>query len=111
MWGLFGGEVELDETPAAALVREIREELSVEVSRCRFLWSVQELGSDPERPRTFWFFEVPFAEFWGTERLTEGKAARCFSFEDLTDVAVPVVARRALTWHRFGRGDSTAVPS
>ena len=48
-WEFAGGKVEDEETPEAAMVRELREELDIEVA--------------PENLENFWFLSHPYPEF------------------------------------------------
>ena len=38
MWSLFGGEIEKNEDPQEAMLREIEEELCIKVKDIHFLW-------------------------------------------------------------------------
>lgn len=77
MWDLPGGGVEADETPEACIVREMREEIGLELAGFQLL----EQREFPDRTEfTFWK-----RENLDTERLvlTEGQALRWFTREEL----------------------------
>lgn len=104
VWGLFGGRVEPSETPAAALLREVGEELSASPDGCRFLWRVDEPSSRQRAARRYWFFEADFSRYWGTHRLMEGAGAACFTFDALAVIEMPPIIRDALTrYHLLSR--------
>lgn len=104
VWGLFGGRVEHGEQPVDAMAREIREELTVDIPAFTFLWSTTGVGPQSRRPRTYLFYEADFTAWWGKERLTEGRAARCFPYDHLAAVPMPDVLRETLARHQLQRG-------
>ena len=100
VWGLFGGRVEPGESPPEAVLREVKEELSVVPPACRFLWTVSETARDGRNARRYWFFEADFSHCWGEHRLTEGADARCFAYHETSRLEMPDIIRRALARHR-----------
>ena len=89
LWGVFGGSCEGSETPEAAIVREIREELSIGVSAVKLFlrWTINcpELGED-QRDR--YFFSVLFdPSMVEAIRLGEGQEFRFFAVNDLPRVS------------------------
>ncbi|MHB8898737.1 MAG: NUDIX hydrolase, partial [Thermoguttaceae bacterium] len=77
MWDLPGGHVEPDETPEQCIVREIREEMGLDIPLPR-LFRVTDF---PDRiEHTFWFrMNLNLDEI----RLTEGQRLRWFSESDV----------------------------
>jgi 8-oxo-dGTP diphosphatase len=71
-WDFFGGHVEAEETPDAALVRELREELGVELQRWEFFRRYECLKGDAYPNRKFIYrgeIDLPAADL----RLYEGQ--------------------------------------
>jgi 8-oxo-dGTP pyrophosphatase MutT (NUDIX family) len=92
-WGCFGGAVEPDETPVAALVRELAEELAVAVEPStvqRFTEFTFDFGfaGDRIRVRTFFAVTLPQADLKG---LVLGEGADFAAFEAETLLAMPRV--------------------
>lgn len=79
-WGLFGGAVDDDETPLAAMHRELEEELGLRQREISYFSQVIFDLGDPEAGfRRRYFYEVPIAaeEIAGLS-LNEGQAMRLF---------------------------------
>ena len=77
MWDIPGGRVEADETPAACIVREMKEEIGIELAGFRLF----EQKEFPDRSEfTFWKREN--FEIDGL-LLTEGQALRWFTREEV----------------------------
>ncbi len=82
-WGLFGGAVDLGEEPLAALKRELREELELEIDRAelftRFDFDLGAAGLD-RYFRSYYVVGIAPAQLAGL-RLHEGAAMRVFGGE------------------------------
>jgi 8-oxo-dGTP pyrophosphatase MutT (NUDIX family) len=107
-WGCFGGAVEPDETPIAALVRELAEELAVTVDPAtaqRFTEFTFDFGfaGDRIRVRTFYAVTLPQADLSG---LVLGEGADFAAFEPERLLAMPrVVPYDAFAlWMHHARG-------
>ena len=80
-WGIFGGQIEGDETPEETVVREAKEELGIELKDLKFFrkFEFHEEGSTFEA----FIFVAPL--LYSVEQLrkqqTEGKDLGLFSFE------------------------------
>lgn len=90
-WGLFGGSVDAGETPSAAVRREIREELAMDVDDWQELWRVR--YHDP-----FWDATVLHVVFatdvtarWDAHVLREGQATGLFAVDGLPRPMDPFV--------------------
>ena len=85
-WGLFGGVIEAGEEPAAALVRELREELDLTVDRVGVPFSqlVFDLGFAGRGMDRKIFYEIPVTEAAVTRmRLGEGQRMALFTLDEL----------------------------
>jgi 8-oxo-dGTP pyrophosphatase MutT (NUDIX family) len=90
-WGCFGGAVDPGEAPAAALVRELREELRVAVAPTqvsRFTEFTFDFGfaGDGVRLRTYYAVTLPQS---GLEGLVLGEGADLQAFEAQRLLAMP----------------------
>ncbi len=99
VWALFGGRIEPGETPRAALVREIQEELDICLPDCRFLGRLEYDHEGTAAGCPYWVFEADITPFWGRHRLTEGQDAACFLFEEIQGLTIPPMVRRLLERH------------
>jgi 8-oxo-dGTP diphosphatase len=82
MWDLPGGKIEDDETPEACIVREMREEIDIDLAGFQLF----ERYEFPDRTEfTFWK-----RENLDVERLvlTEGQALRWFSRKEIEDTTL-----------------------
>jgi 8-oxo-dGTP diphosphatase len=99
VWALFGGRIEHDETPRAALAREVEEELGIHLRDCRLVGKFERDSHRAVARYPYWVFEADITEFWGRHRLGEGQAVSSFLFEELQDLAIPVFIRGLLARH------------
>lgn len=77
MWDLPGGHVEDGETPAECIVREMREELGVDIEGS-VLFRIYEFDD-----RTDHVFFAPFSRDTGDLKLTEGQAMGWFTKSEI----------------------------
>lgn len=85
-WGLFGGVVENDEEPAAALARELREELDVELEQVAepFTQLIFDLGFAGRGIDRKIFYAVPIDDTAVARmRLGEGQRLKLFELTEL----------------------------
>jgi 8-oxo-dGTP pyrophosphatase MutT (NUDIX family) len=85
-WGLFGGVIETGEEPAAALIRELREELDLTVERIGgpFTQLIFDLGFAGRGMDRKIFYEIPITEDAVAQmRLGEGQRMALFDLEEL----------------------------
>jgi 8-oxo-dGTP pyrophosphatase MutT (NUDIX family) len=112
-WGCFGGAMENGETHKEALVRELHEELAIELqcaalryfTRFRFDLSFAGLA-----PISRYYYELEFATSQlATLRLQEGAAFRLFSPGQILATAVPLTPYDAFAlWFHINRQRLTA---
>jgi 8-oxo-dGTP diphosphatase len=98
-WGLFGGVIEPGEEPAAALVRELREELALEVDSVGdpFSQLVFDLGFAGYGIDRKIFYEVPITESAVDRlRLGEGQRMALFGLDELMRES------RVIPWDLYG---------
>jgi len=100
-WSLFGGRMEPGERPAAAMRREIREELSIPADEWHPLGPIDHFAKLEKQQARLWLFWGRVDKSWPARELKEGRAVRAFSFARLAALDMPVVMRRAL--ERFHR--------
>jgi 8-oxo-dGTP pyrophosphatase MutT (NUDIX family) len=107
-WGCFGGAVDAGETPIAALVRELAEELQIEVrpaDAIRFTEFTFDFAfaGDGIRRRTYYAVTLPQSDLGG---LVLGEGAELAAFDAETLLAMPrVVPYDAFAlWMHHARG-------
>lgn len=109
-WGLFGGVIEPGEEPAAALVRELREELDLEIESIgdpfsQLVFDLRFAGGGIDRKI---FYELPITESVVRRmRLGEGQRMALFGLDDI------MREPRVVPWDLYGvtlhaRRDSVA---
>ncbi|MDB5170173.1 MAG: hydrolase [Candidatus Saccharibacteria bacterium] len=81
-WELPGGKVEADELPEATAIREIREELGVDVRLTKALGS--EVFEDNDRVFKFYWFQAVIAR--GTVRVMEEALFDDYDYIELEDL-------------------------
>lgn len=92
-WGLFGGRVETGETPLAAIVRELCEELRLRVDQRDLIYE----GPFAETPaKTVHLFSYAAGDRVDAARLTEGQGLGRFAQETLRNLAGDQIEGRPL---------------
>ena len=99
-WGLFGGAMEPGESPHQGIVRELYEELTLDVPDCRLLWATCEHCDWWGRRRELHVFHADLTSRWSHHELREGEGTALFVFDALPERMVP--AARAII-ERFQR--------
>lgn len=85
-WGLFGGGIEVGESCRAALVREVQEELGIDVSHADHLADIGVVS----------IFVADVTRQWDSRELREGKADGVFSYEEAQRLKINKITRAAL---------------
>ena len=84
-WDLIGGHVEAGETPEEALVREVKEELDIDLQEYTFYKKIECLTGDAYENIKYIYtgkINLPIEEI----TLLEGERAQYFSKEEITDL-------------------------
>jgi 8-oxo-dGTP diphosphatase len=84
-WEFPGGKVEANETAEQALLREIHEELDIEIATCEFFKSIQ--FDYPEKKVRLEFFKV--SKFKGTPKGMEGQLIEWVEINKLNNYQFP----------------------
>jgi len=105
VWGLFGGRIEPGESPEAAVVREVREELELRLIDVRLLWPRDMMNEFHRQRLRMWIFEADVTDSWAGHRLHEGQATGLFSHAELAGLPIHPFAKRVLdTYHAEQKG-------
>ena len=99
VWALFGGQVEPSETAERAVRREVEEELGLRLGRVEFLWEVDAFNEFHAAICRYSLFQADVTDHWGRHRLTEGRDAAVFAFEQLPRLAMPELIHQQLKRH------------
>ncbi len=89
-WGLFGGAIELGETPFQAVIREVLEEINITIdpnliTKLTYVPMGQKIHRAISR---FYFFSMIDAKEAKNIRLTEGEKYSFFDLDDLEDLRI-----------------------
>ena len=99
MWSLFGGTIEKEESPEDAVVREIKEELSITLTNYQFFCDFEYRDKATNRLIHFHIFESDISDQWGKCRLFEGQSFDHFKFSELKTIAIPNIIQKILKFH------------
>jgi 8-oxo-dGTP pyrophosphatase MutT (NUDIX family) len=99
-WALFGGSVDGNETPLAAIRREILEELALDVTEWHELWRVRYFVPLRDAEVLHHIFAADVTDIWTWHVLHEGQAAGLFPIEGLPHPMEPVVVALLERYHQ-----------
>lgn len=90
-WGLFGGSVEFKETPIQAIIREIKEELGINLKKGEFKLFTDIINEGEE----YFIFKSKFIWKFEDLELREGKDMGFFSKEEILKLnnIIPVLKK------------------
>jgi len=89
-WAVFGGAVDKGEGALEAAVREIKEELDLEVAE----EDLEEVGSFKDKASdNIYMFKYNKVVGWGDFRVNEGAGAAFFSVTELAEIEMPETTR------------------
>ncbi len=75
-WGLFGGHVEAGESPNAAMLREVEEELSIQLRADKLKLLLE--WTNPENDGQYFFYHYPLGAEMDQAELREGERYAAF---------------------------------
>ena len=99
MWSLFGGNIEKNEDPQEAMLREIEEELCIKVKGIHFLWDCIYFRDDGKQV-LHKIYEADITSLWGKHQLMEGQATGSFNYNQLETLRVPPFIQEVLARHQ-----------
>jgi 8-oxo-dGTP diphosphatase len=94
-WGFFGGGIEINETPVAAILREIREELEYSLDKPKLVLVINFKDKTYEGKRYIFLEKYRDGE---TLTLNEGQGMRWFSLAETGDLLINDYNRKVLSW-------------
>ena len=98
-WSLFGGAIDEDESAPAAVRREIREELSLDVTEWRDLWRVRYYVPFWDAVILHRIFAADVSGVWESHQLREGQAAGVFPIDRLPEPMPPIASALLERYH------------
>jgi 8-oxo-dGTP pyrophosphatase MutT (NUDIX family) len=102
-WALFGGSVDGNETPRAAIRREIHEELALAVTEWHELWRVRHYVPLRDAEVLLHIFAADVTDIWARHVLHEGQATGVFPIEDLPHPMEPIVVALLERYHQHAK--------
>jgi 8-oxo-dGTP pyrophosphatase MutT (NUDIX family) len=103
-WGLFGGGIDEGEDPAAAIRRDIREELGLDITDWRELWAVRHYVPFCDAVVRHVIFVADVTGFWKKHVLGEGQATGVFRIDELPHPTPPIVSALLERYHTSRNG-------
>ena len=101
---IVSGAIDGGESPLAAVRREIREELSLDVAEWRELWRIRYYVPFWDALVAHWVFAADLTVLWPTHVLREGHATGVFAIDDLPQPIEPIVTALLERYHDIARG-------
>jgi len=88
--------MEPGERPAAAMRRELHEELSISADEWHPLWPIEHFARLENQQVRLWLFWGRIDKSWPSRELKEGRDVQAFPYARLAALDIPAVMRRAL---------------
>lgn len=95
-WSLFGGIKRDNETPLEAIEREVKEELSIEPNKYRYLWFTDFYAPFEKTIIRIYFFASDVNKVWLKHMLSEGQAVKVFKCEQLDGLDMPPIMKKTI---------------
>lgn len=88
-WGFFGGGIEGDETPKEALIREVKEELGIDLKKFKYIGKYEGSIKECNLNIILYAFISPLGNNLSLFRQKEGVGMKLFSLDEAEGLKIP----------------------